>query len=418
MRLRITGRHDPLLLAGLAFALLVIFQPSIQVGLDAARQIERHYGVALIPALMLLSVMFIFHQHAARREMKAEAAAAASEAALARARANELEHMMRFGQALTRARSIEAIRETAWLHMPGLLGTPEVWVLLRGDGGWERLGDRSYTQWPSGEIEDLAREVIGKAMEGSAPADGVECRGHICFAMVTDERPLGVVGVTSAGAAPRDADLRRKVGAAAALLAVAIDNVRLFAEVQEHSVRDALTGCFNRAHTVDILDAEVGRSRRSSAPLSLLMFDVDNFKTVNDTHGHLSGDAVLAAVGQRLRNILRKSDVRCRYGGDEFLVVLPETPEAGAIRVAEWIRVEIEQIRIDSPHQIPVSVSVGVASALGADTTTAALIERADRALYQAKAAGRNCVRTAPAAARAVSSIPVVPQHALVAHSL
>jgi diguanylate cyclase (GGDEF)-like protein len=416
MRLRITGRHDPLLLAGLAFALLVIFQPSIQVGLDAARQIERHYGVALIPALMLLSVMFIFHQHAARREMKAEAAAAASEAALARARANELEHMMRFGQALTRARSVEAIRETAWLHMPGLLGTPEVWVLLRADGGWERLGDRGYAHWPAGEIEDIAREAIANAMEGSAPEDGFDCRGHFCFAMVSGERPLGVVGVSPAGMAARDADLRRKVGAAAALLAVAIDNVRLFAEVQEHSVRDALTGCFNRAHTVDILDAEVGRSRRSTAPLSLLMFDVDKFKTINDTHGHLAGDAVLAAVGQRLRNILRKSDVRCRYGGDEFLVLLPETPEAGAIRVAEWIRAEIEQIRIDAAHSIPVSVSVGVASALGGDTTTAALIERADRALYDAKAAGRNCVRTAPAAGRHASHVPIVATGSHVAH--
>jgi diguanylate cyclase (GGDEF)-like protein len=416
MRLHITGRHDPLLLAGLAFALLVIFQPSIQVGLDAARQIERHYGVALIPALMLLSVMFIFHQHAARREMKAEAAAAATEAALARARAAELEHLMQFGQALTRARSVEAIRETAWLHMPGLTGTPDVWVLLRGESGWERLGDQGCTRWAAGEIEDVAREAIAKAMEAPIPAIGFECQGHVCFPMVTGERPLGVVGVTVDGAGPTQSDLRRKVGAAAAVLAVTVDNVRLFAEVQEHSVRDALTGCFNRAHTVDILDAEVGRSRRSSAPLSLLMFDVDNFKTVNDTHGHLAGDAVLAAVGQRLRNILRKSDVRCRYGGDEFLVLLPETPEAGAIRVAEWIRVEIEQIRIDAPHSIPVSVSVGVASAYGGDTTTGALIERADRALYQAKAAGRNCVRSAPAAARTVSSMPVAGTRELVAH--
>src|SRR5690349_11754251 len=220
MRLRITGRHDPLLLAGLAFALLVIFQPSISVGLDAARQIERHYGVALIPALMLLSVMFIFHQHAARREMKAEAAAAATEAALARARAAELEHLMQFGQALTRARSVEAIRETAWLHMPGLTGTSDVWVLLRGEGGWERLGDQSCTRWPAGDIEDVAREAIAKAMEAPIPATGLECRGHACFPMLTGERPLGVVGVTIDAAGPAATDLRRKVGAAAALLAV------------------------------------------------------------------------------------------------------------------------------------------------------------------------------------------------------
>src|SRR5688572_29551739 len=100
MRLRIIGRHDSLLLAGLTFALLVVFQPSVQYVLEVAREIERHYGVALVPALVILSVMFIFHQQANRREMKAEAAVAAKEAISVRARAEELEHLMLFGQAL------------------------------------------------------------------------------------------------------------------------------------------------------------------------------------------------------------------------------------------------------------------------------------------------------------------------------
>jgi diguanylate cyclase (GGDEF)-like protein len=400
MRLRIMGRHDPLLLAGLAFALLVIFQPSIQFGLDAARELERHYGVALVPALMLLSVMFIFHQQAARREMKAETAAAATEAARARGRAQELEHLMLFSQALTRARSVDAIRETAWLHMPGLIGTPEVWVLLHTEHGWERLNDQSCSRWPEGQIEGVAHDVLSTAMEQSSQGAGTESLGHVCYPMLAGDRPLGVVGVASGGAIAGDMDLRRKAGAAAAVLAVAIDNVRLFAEVQEHSVRDALTGCFNRAHTAAVLDAEIGRSRRSSTPLSLLMFDIDNFKRVNDQHGHLSGDAVLAAVGQHLRHVLRKSDVRCRYGGDEFMVVLPETPESGAIRVAEWLRAEMEQIEVATMPPTRVSISVGVASAFGGDSTSSALIERADRALYEAKAAGRNCVRTAQAPPR------------------
>jgi diguanylate cyclase (GGDEF)-like protein len=418
MRLRITGRHDPLLLAGFAFALLVIFQPSVQLGLDFARDIEKHYGVALVPALMLLSVMFIFHQHAARREMKAEAAAAASEAALARARAQELEHLMLFGQALTRARSIDAIRETAWLHMPGLIGTPDVWVLLHTEHGWERLNDQTFSRWPEGQIEDLAHEVLSGAMGRQAQGAGVECRGSICFAMTTGDRPIGVVGVASGDAVSReiDLDVRRKAGAAAALLAVAVDNVRLFAEVQEHSVRDALTGCFNRAHTAEALDAEIGRSRRSGTPLSLVLFDVDNFKRVNDNHGHLSGDAVLAAVGQRLRHVLRKSDIRCRYGGDEFMVVLPETPETGALRVAEWLRVEMEQIQLDDNPRIGVTISVGVVSVFGGDTTAISLIERADRALYEAKASGRNCVRTAQGPARNPAALPPLVTGNFLAH--
>src|SRR5688500_16343728 len=118
MRLRIIGRHDPLLLAGLTFALLVVFQPSVQFGLQIASDIEKHYGVALVPALVILTVMFIFHQQANRREMKAEAAAAATEAALAHARANELEHLMLFGQALARVLSLDGVRESTWVHLP------------------------------------------------------------------------------------------------------------------------------------------------------------------------------------------------------------------------------------------------------------------------------------------------------------
>jgi diguanylate cyclase (GGDEF)-like protein len=393
-----------------------VFQPSIQFGLDAARELERHYGEALLPALVLLSVMFVFHQQAARREVKTEAAAAATEAARARARAEELEHLMLFSQALTRARSVEAIRETAWLHMPGLIGTPEVWVLLHTDQGWQRLNDQACVRWREGQIEDVGHESLSRAIDHPTRGVGTELRGHVCFPMLAGDRPLGVMGVASDDAVAHDMDLRRKAGAAAAFLAVAVDNVRLFAEVQEHSVRDALTGCFNRAHTADVLDAEIGRSRRSSTPLSLLMFDIDNFKRVNDDHGHLSGDAVLAAVGQRLRHVLRKSDIRCRYGGDEFMVVLPETPESGAIRVAEWLRAEMEQIEIATVPPTRVSISVGVANAFGGDTTAAALIERAARARYEAKAAGRNCVRTAQVPSRHPGALPIDASGIFTAH--
>src|SRR4029079_1332320 len=93
----------------------------------------------------------------------------------------------------------------------------------------------------------------------------------------------------------------------------------------------------------EILESEMRRARRSHLPLSLIMFDVDRFKDINDGHGHLCGDAVLAAIGQSLRDILRCSDLKCRYGSEEFLVMLPDTPVEGARRVAETIRRKISE---------------------------------------------------------------------------
>ena len=413
MRVRVSGRHDSLLLAGLTFALLVIFQPSIQYGLEIAREIERHYGVALVPALVILSVMFIFHQQANRREMKSEAARAATEADLARAWAEELEHLMLFGQALARALSIDGVRETAWLHLPKMAGVNDIWVLLRTDTGWERLTDAGCSRWTEGEIEVVADEVIALPPDRLANPDGIQQSGHTCFAMMVGHRALGIVGIL---ANPDDLDVRRKTGAAAALLGVAIRNVQLFAEVRDNSLRDVLTGCFNRAHALEILDAELSRARRSTAPLSVVMFDVDHFKKINDAYGHACGDAVLAAVGQRIRHVLRRSDIRCRYGGDEFLVILPETPDAGALRVGEWLRSEIEQIQVQSPERVKPTISVGVATAHPGEMTAAALVDRADRALYDAKAAGRNCVRAAAPGGRAIAALQGVASGTFIAH--
>jgi diguanylate cyclase (GGDEF)-like protein len=407
MRLRVLGRHDSVLFAGLMFALLVVFQSPIQQALDGARDIEQTYGVALMPALFILTVLFVFHQYGKRREMKAEAVAAAAEAELARGRAVDLEQLMLLGQALARALTTDALREAVWRHLPSLAEERDAWLLVRAEDGWERLTDPGCSRWPAGEIEACADKATASPRDLRECADGFEMGAHVCYPLMVGTRPVGLLGCPAEELPGRG---RKKLAPAAALLTIGIKNARLFADVRDHSVKDALTGCFNRAHTLESLEGEIVRARRSRTALSVVLFDVDRFKQVNDRHGHLCGDSVLATVGQRLRQVLRRSDIRCRYGGDEFLVLLPETSETGAVRVAEWLRSEMEQPMLSpSGERLPVSISVGVATTEAGRLTAAALIDRADRALYRAKAAGRNCVRASddPSDFVAEATLPV-----------
>lgn len=390
MRFRVAGRHDPLLLAGFAFALLVIFQRSLQFLFHVASEIERSYGVALIPALLILSVMLVFHLNANRREIRAEAANAGREAALARARTRELEHLMAFGQSLSRALTIDGLHEAIWRHLPALAPDADIWMLVRRDSEWERVTDRAQARWPAGAIESVGDAILTVSPELFDRPDGLEQDGFLCYVISAGGKITGVIGVSPAGV---PAAVRRSIGTAASLLGIAMHNVRLFAEIREHGLRDALTGCFNRAHGLEVLEGELARARRSQNPVSVMMFDVDQFKRINDEHGHLCGDEVLAAVGARLRQVLRRSDVRCRFGGDEFMIVLPETAAAGAARVGEWVRGEVEQITVTGRDaRVTPTISVGVATATPGERADA-LLERADRSLYTAKAAGRNCVR-------------------------
>jgi diguanylate cyclase (GGDEF)-like protein len=403
MRIRVIGRQDPLLFTGLAFALLVVFQESIQQVLTAAGDVEKTYGVALRPALLILTVMFVFHQYAKRREMKAEAATAANEALQARARAEELEQLMVFGQALSRGLTTDGLREAVWRHLPALAGGADTWVVLRHEYGWERMTDMGCARWPVGTIEQAADHVAETPLAEQQKPEGIEHANHVCFPMLVGDRVAGVLGLPIPSSVRT---VRHTVAAAAALLAIAVRNAQLFADVRDHSVKDALTGCYNRAYALEFLDGELARSRRSGNPVSVVLFDVDNFKRINDRCGHLCGDNVLGAVGQRLRQVLRRSDIRCRYGGDEFLLVLPDTGESGAARVAEWVRGEIEQIAAGTTgERLSVTISAGTATIHKDDEQAADLIERADKALYQAKAHGRNCVR--PSAARTPTPEPI-----------
>ena len=171
---------------------------------------------------------------------------------------------------------------------------------------------------------------------------------------------------------------------------VAIDNVVLHQEAQRLSITDGMTGIWNHRYFQLRFDQEMDRSSRFRRPFCLLLCDIDDFKNVNDTYGHLQGDSVLIELARRVKSEIRDIDVLARYGGEEFVLVLPETDAEGGFRAAEKIRRRIFETPFGRDRSIPVTMSIGVACFPRAGTDQTTLLRAADVALYQAKARGKN----------------------------
>src|SRR5579859_659703 len=168
-------------------------------------------------------------------------------------------------------------------------------------------------------------------------------------------------------------------------------------QLRDQSVRDYLTGLFNRRYLEETLGREVRRAERAHAPLGVIMIDLDHFKQFNDTYGHAAGDALLRELGGLLRRSLRESDIACRYGGEEFTLIMPDSPLSVAQERAERIWLEARQLRLESDGQPlkPVSLSIGVAVFPEHGRSGDALLQASDAALYRAKREGRDRVAMA-----------------------
>jgi len=162
--------------------------------------------------------------------------------------------------------------------------------------------------------------------------------------------------------------------------------------LERWATTDPLTGMFNRRHFFELATRELDRTVRTQSPISFVILDIDHFKQVNDEHGHLVGDNALVTLAMLLKAELRKIDFCCRYGGEEFVLCLPDTPKKGAFEVAERIRAALKRIKIPAENgAISVTVSLGIAeNDHDDDSKVESILKRADEALYRAKANGRN----------------------------
>ncbi|MGO1069446.1 diguanylate cyclase [Lysobacter sp. CA199] len=225
-----------------------------------------------------------------------------------------------------------------------------------------------------------------------AAAQAGDTRWSLCVPLMAQNTSLGLLSF-SGHRKPQDSELML-IDAVAEHLGLTIVNLQLRETLRVQSLRDPLTGLFNRRYLEENLQRELLRCQRRKQPLSVLMLDVDHFKRFNDQHGHAAGDALLARIGQLLQDLVRNEDIACRYGGEEFTVVLPEADAATALQRAEQIRAAIGSATILHLRQSfgPATCSIGLATSRDERETPQQLLQVADAALYRAKAAGRDQV--------------------------
>lgn len=307
------------------------------------------------------------------------------------------ETFARFGEALGRTHDLggllETVLEAAMRGASCVVGT----ALLGDVGALEERANAVAEGAPpnvtaafgalfalAGEAVSARELVMADALEGTGPALAVPLHG--------EGRVVGALALARAPQARAfEPAAMQAVNALAASAGTAIANVRAHDETRRLSVTDPLTGAGNFRHLSTTLARETERAQRFKRPLSVLMLDLDHFKSVNDTLGHSFGDAVLREFARRLQTCVREVDTVARYGGEEFTVILPETDAEGAARVAARI-VEVvrEEPFIVGRSSRRVTVSVGVASFPGHGRTGAEVMRSADAALYAAKNAGRD----------------------------
>lgn len=359
---------------------------------------------------------------------------------------NTLESLLNFSLQLTANRSLDPLLETAMRLAIKLAQAEKGFLVLIGEEGQLEYRVRLDHQGrmlenPDGEV---SHSILHKVIESKRSRlisdanidpdfhqeDSVVSlclRSVVCVPLIYDQESLGAiylenrtdVGVfeqndleplelfaNQAGFSIHNALMNDVLEKKALDHAREIDrlNKNLLREVAERrlvqqqlrqlSITDPLTRVYNRRHFFELAEMEMSRSKRYSHPISIIMLDLDNFKQVNDTHGHVVGDQMLMAVANLCMGLIRENDFFARYGGEEFIVLLPEAGLASAREAAERLVATIEKTSfVTNAGDLSITISAGVSSNDGqADILLEKLIDRADQALYRAKRAGRNRV--------------------------
>jgi len=315
--------------------------------------------------------------------------------------------LLAIASAVNSSLALEEVLNVALTHAGRIMGAVAgaMYLVLPGKTDMKREGEYNLAHRARGAVRKIDEEPMRSAIAAMRPlvvklderaAPGIEGGGHPQHALVVPVQRSGqLMGAMELylnawrELTEDQADLLNGVASQAA---IAIRHAQLFQAQEENALTDELTKLPNRRALAQRFLQEMQRARRHHKAIAFMMIDLDHFKQVNDTYGHLNGDAVLAELASILEHGARESDVCARYGGEEFGLILHETTEAGARTLAERIRVKVAAATF--PGGLKLTVSIGVA-ATDEPALFTTLMERADQALYAAKQGGRNQVRVA-----------------------
>ncbi len=370
--------------------------------------------VLLVVTLVLMTVS-LMRRHGTARELEA----ALSDASGARDRAALL---LAIASAVNSSLALEEVLNVALTHAGRIMGAVAGAMYLVRAGKAEMYREASYNLSPRarGGLREIDEEPLSSAIGAMRPlvvkldehtAPGLELGGHPQHALVVpiqrSGQLMGAMELYLNAWRELNEDQADLLNGVASQAAIAIRHAQLFQAQEENALTDELTKLPNRRALAQRFLQEMQRARRHRNAIAFMMIDLDHFKRVNDTYGHLNGDAVLAELAQILKGSARESDVCARYGGEEFALILHETTESGARILAERIRSKVAAATF--PGGLRLTISVGVAASDDAALFTQ-LMDRADQALYMAKQGGRNQVRVADLSAPAPKSHAAKPE--------
>ena len=326
-------------------------------------------------------------------------------------RASELDVLRKVAEQLNRAVELSAVIDTGLQEIVSGVGARFAYIILADEERRPKVAGsyqlppileealnrltycppcRSFDQFMNGDYQEpvafLPCEILKKL--------SISYPGLISIPLHLGERQLGVLNLVMAPDAVFTGDEIRLLQTVGDQLSAAIERARLYESAELMATIDSLTGLINRRYFFQFAQKEFERSSRYQFPVTILMIDIDLFKRVNDNFGHLIGDQVLSKIGPRFRTILRSSDVIGRYGGEEFVVLMPETNLENGIAIAERLRISITDHPFTTDKgDISLTISIGVSSKENqSEETLEAVLENADQALLLAKQNGRNKV--------------------------